>query len=76
MEIVNKEQVRRLLKAKEEGEFTSIINQLEKGGALCISTQEWQKRTPIPYYFLGKYNRGQKIVSVLRFGQLYYVIKL
>ena len=78
MEIVNKEQVSRLMAAKKEGEFTGAINQLEKGSALRISPQEFKKRfnTSIPHYFLGKYNRGQKTVSCLQFGEYYYIIKL
>jgi len=78
MEIINKEQVSRLIEARKEGEFTSAIKQLEKGSALCISPQEFKKHfnTSIPHYFLGKYNRGQKVVSCLRFGEFYYVIKL
>ena len=76
MEIVNKEQVNRLIKSKKEGEFANAIRQLERGAALCISPHEWKKRTSIPYYFLGKYNRGKKVVSCLRFGEYYYVIKL
>ena len=78
MEIVNKELVSRLMAAKKEGEFTSAINQLEPGSALRISPQEFKKRfnTSIPHYFLGKYNRGQKTVSCLQFGEYYYIIKL
>ena len=78
MEIVTKEQVSRLMEAKKEGEFTGTIKKLEKGGALRISPQEFKKHfnTSIPHYFLGKYNRGQKTVSCLQFGEYYYVIKL
>jgi hypothetical protein len=76
MQVVTKEKVESMIKARRQGEFTPIINQLEKGGALCISPNEWKKRTPIPYYFLGKFNRGQKTVSVLRHGDYYYVIRL
>ena len=77
-ETVTKEQVSRLIQAKKEGEFTRAINQLEKGSALRISPEEFKKRfnTSIPHYFLGKYNRGQKTVSCLQFGDYYYVIKL
>ena len=78
MEIVSKEQVSRIIEQKKQGEFTDAINQLEPGSALCISPQEFKMRfdTPIPHYFLGKYNRGQKRVSCLKFGDWYYVIKL
>ena len=78
MEIVSKEQVSRIIEQKKQGEFTGAINQLEPGSALRISPQEFKMRfdTPIPHYFLGKYNRGQKMVSCIRFGEYYYVIKL
>lgn len=78
MQVVSKEQVSRIVEAKKEGEFTGAINQLEPGSALRISPQEFKKRfaTPVPHYFLGKYNRGQKMVSCIRFGEYYYVIKL
>lgn len=78
MEVVSKEHVSRIKEAKKEGEFTCAINQLERGSALRISPQEFKKRfdTPIPHYFLGKYNRGQKRVSCLKFGDWYYIIKL
>jgi hypothetical protein len=78
MEIVPKEQVSRIVEAKKAGEFTIAINQLEKGAALRISPQEFKMRfdTSIPHYFLGKYNREQKTVSCMRFGDYYYVIKL
>ena len=78
MEVVSKEHVSRMKKTKKEGEFTSAINQLEPGAALRISPQEFKLRfdTPIPNYFLGKYNRGQKRVSCLKFGDWYYIIKL
>lgn len=78
MEVVSKEQVSRIRDAKKEGEFTGAINQLEPGTALKISPHEFKKRfaTPVPNYFLGKYNRGQKTVSCIRFGEYYYIIKL
>ena len=78
MEILTKEQVSRIVEAKKAGEFTQAINQLEPGAALRISPQEFKMRfdTSIPHYFLGKYNRGQKMVSCMRFGDYYYVIKL
>lgn len=78
MEIVSKEQVNRIKEAKKEGEFTRAINQLEPGSALRISPHEFKKRfsTPVADYFLGKFNRGQKRVSCLKFGDWYYIIKL
>ena len=77
MVTVNKEQVSRLIEAQKRGaEFTSIIQKLEKGAALCIAPQEWNRRTSIPYYFYGKFNRGQKTVRVLKLGDYYYVIRL
>ena len=78
MEVVSREQVNRIKEAKRDGEFTGAINQLEPGTALRISPHEFKKRfnTPIPDYFLGKYNRGQKRVSCLKFGDWYYIIKL
>ena len=76
MQVVSKEEVTRQIEARREGEFTGAIRQLEKGGALCIALREWNRRTPIPNYFLGRYNRQQKTVSVLRVGDYYYVIKL
>ena len=76
MQVVSKQEVDRQIVARKEGEFTSVIRQLEKGSALCFSLREWKKRTPIPNYFLGRYNRQQKTVSVLRVGDYYYVIKL
>ena len=56
----------------------TVLNYLEKGAALRISPQEFKMRfdTSIPHYFLGKYNRVQKTVSCMRFGDYYYVIKL
>ena len=78
MDVISKEQVAYIKEAKKEGEFTRAINQLEPGSALRISPQEFKKRfnTPVPHYFLGKFNRGQKRVSCLKFGDWYYIIKL
>ena len=76
MKTVTKEKIDQLIKSKNEGPYTSIIQQLEKGAALCIEPQEWNKRTSIPYYFHGKFNRGQKTVRVLKLGGYYYVIRL
>jgi hypothetical protein len=76
MEIVTKEQVNRLIQNKKEGEYASAIRQLEKGAALCISTREWKRRTSIPYYFLGKFNRNRKMVSCQKVGDFYFIIKL
>jgi hypothetical protein len=78
MDIVSKEQVRQIVQAKKEGEFTRVISLLEPGCALRISPQEFKQRfdTPIPLYFLGKYNRKKKTVSCLKYGDSYYIIKL
>ncbi len=78
MDIVPKEQVSRIIEQKKQGAFTSAINQLEPGSALRISPQEFKMRfdTSVPHYFLGKYNRRQKTVSCIRYGEYYYVIKL
>ncbi len=78
METISKEEVRRVIENKKAGEFTAVINQLESGEALCLSIQEFKRRfdTSIPHYFLGRYNRGQKLVSCLRVGDCYFVIKL
>ena len=76
--IISKEEVCRVIQKKKAGEFTHAINQLETGEALCISVQEFKQRfnTSIPHYFLGKYNRGRKLVSCQRVGDFYYIIKL
>jgi hypothetical protein len=78
MEIVSKEQVSLIVQAKKEGEFTRAINLLEPGCALRIFPQEFKQRfdTPVPHYFLGKYNRRKKTVSCLKYGDCYYIIKL
>ena len=78
MEIITKEEVRRVIEKKKAGEYTNAINQLETGEALCISVQEFKRRfdTSIPHYFLGKFNRGRKLVSCQRVGDFYYIIKL
>ena len=76
MEIITKEQVNQLIQCKKEGEFANAIRQLEKGAALCISPHEWKRRTPIPYYFLGKFNRSRKVVSCQKVGEFYFIIKL
>jgi hypothetical protein len=78
MQVITKEEVRRVIENKKLGEFTAAINKLESGEALCISVQAFKRRfnTSIPHYFLGKYNRGRKLVSCQRVGDFYYVIKL
>ena len=76
MEIVTQEFVSQMIDDKKKGEFSKAIKTLQKGQALCISPKEWRKRTSIPHYFLGKYNRDEKTVSVLRLGDYYYVIRL
>jgi hypothetical protein len=78
MEVISKEQVSRAIEKKKAGEFTAAINQLEHGEALSISVHEFKRRfnTSIPHYFLGKYNRGSKVVSCLRVVDYYYIIKL
>jgi hypothetical protein len=74
--IIPSEEVVRLVEAKKQGEFSATINKLEKGSALCIPVRDWNRRTSAAHYFLGKYNRGRKTVSVLRIGEYYYVVKL
>jgi len=78
MEIVSKEQVSRIRQAKKEGLFSGAIDKLEPGSALRISPHEFKKRftTSVPNYFLGKFNRGQKTISCISFGEYYYIIKL
>lgn len=76
MEIVSQDYVNRIVAAKKAGEFAEIINRLEPGSALRIVMQEWKKRTQIPFYFLGKFNKHRKTVSVLKHGDSYYIIKL
>ena len=76
MEVVSQEIVNRIKEEKKGGEFSKAISSLKKGEALCISLMEWRRRTSIPHYFLSKYNRRQKTVSVLRIGDCYYVIKV
>jgi hypothetical protein len=76
MEIVTQDFVKQIIEDRKNGEFSKTINKLKKGEALCISPLEWRKRTSIPHYFLGKYNRDEKTVSVLRVGDYYYVIRL
>ena len=76
MEIVTQEFVKELIEDKKNGDFSRTIKKLQKGEALRISTKEWRRRTTIPHYFLGKYNRDEKTVSVLRLGDYYYVIRL
>ena len=76
MEIVPQQLIKQLIDDKKKGEFSNTIKKLQKGEALCISPKEWRRRTSIPHYFLGKYNRDEKTVSVLRLGDYYYVIRL
>ena len=78
MKIVPSEQVSEMIEIKKKGQFTSIIERLEKGAALRIAPGEWSKKTSIPLYFHSLMNRqGQKQVSVLRLSDdCYYVIKL
>jgi hypothetical protein len=76
MQIVRQELVKEIIEDKKNGEFTKTINKLKQGEALCISPLEWRRKTSIPHYFLGKYNRQGKTLSVLRLGDNYYVIRL
>jgi hypothetical protein len=76
VQIVSRQDVQDTLTAKQAGEYSPIIEKMSSGEAIRIHCGEWKKRTPVPFYFLGKYNRGKKTVSVRKVGSYYFVIKL
>lgn len=78
MQIVTSDDVVDSINAWCSDRYAPVISGLEKGMAIKLSTNEWNKKTPINYYFLGKYNRnGKKVVSVRKVGPKdYLVIKL
>lgn len=77
MELLNSEEVKKCLYQTDVRKYSQLIGSMEAGTALRINQNEFNKRTPIPYYFL-KYNRnGKKVVSVRKIGPKdYLVIKL
>ena len=76
MVIVNQDEVQKCLAAQKAGLYSEVLERMERGMALRFGPGEWQMRTPLPLYFLGKYNRGKKTVSVRKVGQDWLVVNL
>ena len=77
MQIVSRREVEECLSAQRDGKYIHIIENLEPGMAIRLNAGEWDRRTPINYYFLKAFNKGKKVVSVRQVGPRdYLVIKL
>lgn len=76
MEIIHKHEVQKCFAAQKAGLYSEVLEKMEQGMALRFRPGEWKMRTPLNLYFLGKYNRGRKTVSVRKIGQDWLVVKL
>ena len=76
MQVIERDEVQKCLAAQKAGLYSEVLERMEQGMALRFGPGEWQMRTPLPLYFLGKYNRGRKTVSVRKVGQDWLVVKL
>jgi hypothetical protein len=83
MKILSKEEVAKLLKlavGRNRGPvlFKEEVEKMEPGQAFAISPDEWPRKTSIPGYFSGKFNKGgTKVVKVVKQAdESYLVVKL
>ena len=77
MEKISAEEVTRILGNRtSRNEFAAQVQELKKGEALKISISEWKKKTSIPLYFSGAFNKKGKVVSCRKVNADYYIIKL
>ena len=83
MKILSKEEVAKLLKlagGKNRGPvlFKEEVDEMEPGQAFTIEPDEWPRKTSIPGYFSGKFNRGGvKVVKVVKQADgSYLIVKL
>ena len=74
MERVSSEDVKKLLKAKQETKFINEINQLKKDEALKVLNSEWDRKTP-PYQYY-KQRPENNLVQVKTFTDYFLIIKL
>jgi len=76
MQVIERDEVQKCLAAQKAGLYSEVLERMECGMALRFGPGEWSMRTSLPLYFLGKYNRGKKTVSVRKVGQDWLVVKL
>lgn len=78
MELITKVEVEKLMEVRKKGPYGHAVDQLQPGEALKISPREFRLKydTPVPDYFLGRFNRQGKTISCLKHGEYYYIVKL
>ena len=55
--------------------YAKEVNELKKGEGFKIRIQEWNRKTSIPCYFSGKFNKeGKRVVRTLKVGVDEYLV--